>query len=102
MPDYLKGGLPANVFPVDTEEKQKMVADFFAEDGLGNFEKGSKKIDASAKEIRKIYRSVEQISGIGLCWGGKVRTEFSIIATATKCSRSGAHTRRQHSWHTVC
>lgn len=72
MPDFLDNGLPLDTMPVDTPEKQKLVQTFFSPGGLGYFPDGAKKVDAAARQVKKVYPKVEQLGGLGLCWGSKV------------------------------
>jgi len=77
MPDVLEGGIDPSLFPTDTPEKQKALAEFFGENGAGNLVRGGGLVASLAAAIRPAYPSVENVGSIGLCLGGK----FVILGT---------------------
>lgn len=73
MPDFFYGKpLPLDVFPPTTDEKKKMMGDFFA--GPAKPDDNAKKIPGLVKEIgqKEEGKGVQKWASMGMCWGGKV------------------------------
>lgn len=96
MPDFLEGGLPLDIFPPDTPEKQQLVKDFLST-GPGNFKKVVKQVHETAAAVKEAYPSVEKVLGLGLCFGGKVGSYFyrKIILA---CNGAWLVDSRSRSW----
>jgi hypothetical protein len=73
LPDFLNGGLPLDTVPVDTPEKKELLTKWFSPGGPAFFPDCAQKVDSAARQIKKVYPSVEKVTGLGLCWGSKVK-----------------------------
>ena len=72
MPDFFLGKpCSRNNFPPDTEEKKKLMGEFFA--GPANPQETAKKVPVLVKEIEKKVGGVTKWGSLGMCWGAKVR-----------------------------
>jgi dienelactone hydrolase len=72
VPDFFDGtGLAIDAVPMDTDEKKKIVGDFFAT--KASPPDNLVKILALRKELTEKYPAIEGHWGVfGLCWGGKL------------------------------
>lgn len=72
VPDFFVGdGLPHDALPMDTDEKKKIVGDFFT--GVANVEDNLAKLLAVRKDIAtKFPEAEDHVGAFGLCWGGKL------------------------------
>ncbi|KAG4304420.1 hypothetical protein PORY_002130 [Pneumocystis oryctolagi] len=69
MPDFFFGKpLPIEVFPPDTQEKKKILKEFF--EGPANSEKNLELVGLIIEYLRK--EGVESLGIFGFCWGGKL------------------------------
>ncbi|KAK7981457.1 hypothetical protein PG988_003695 [Apiospora saccharicola] len=88
MPDWFHGNpCPTEWFPPDTEEKQKLVGEFFGKN-MPNCV--ADMLPDYAKALKAAHPTIQSWAIIGFCWGGKVvelvtsgaSNPFSIAAVA--------------------
>lgn len=85
MPDFFEGK-PVDIkdFPPDTDEKKKMLGDFFA--GPAAPPKTVGRIPKVLEEIQKQRSGIEEWAVVGFCWGGKIVNLSSQQGTPFKAA----------------
>lgn len=82
VPDFLKGNyvLPEWI-PPDTEEKKKQFTRVMSESA--NPAANAEVLLRVVEEAKRRFPSVTAWGGVGLCWGGKVSSSFSLSTDIT-------------------
>lgn len=88
MPDWFNGSpCPTEWFPPDTEEKQKLLGEFFGKNMPNTVAEG---LPAYVKAVQSAHPTITSWAIVGYCWGGKVvelvtageENPFSVAAVA--------------------
>ncbi|KAI1841612.1 hypothetical protein JX265_012506 [Neoarthrinium moseri] len=70
IPDWFNGEpCPMEIFPPDTEEKQKKLGAFFQKNSPPSV---AEKVPGYIKDVTSKYPEIKEWAIVGFCWGGKV------------------------------